>query len=60
MSCESLEELLAEIDAVIANYDYQRNSRYIDSLSKETESWRRASRFMREAINKKRREKNRS
>lgn len=52
MSCTSLETLLAAIDQAIAEYDYTRNSRYIDSLTKETEEFRRASRFMRERINK--------
>lgn len=51
MSCQSLENLLGAIDQAIAEFD-PRNHRYLNSLRKDAERYRAASRSMRSEINK--------
>lgn len=45
-NCSSLENLLAAIDKTIAEYDYKTNPRYLDSLCKQAEGFRKAADYM--------------
>jgi hypothetical protein len=51
MSCESLENLLAQIDSTIANFS-PSNHRYSDSMKKQAEGFRAAARYMNQEVTK--------
>ncbi len=59
MSCKSLEDLLAEIDEVIATYN-PRNRMHMNALEKEASQFRRASQYMRDEINREIKRRSRS